>query len=137
MPIKGGYICGDCKRNHFAYMANNAVWQEAVVKKPVEKTGAGSHPNHKIHICLCLHCLEGRLGRPLRLSDFRTEVPCNDALIRLFGYTSQPPIELMEKMVAGDWLLWLAHLRKIKQRLMKSGLAIPLNESTNVKRSQL
>jgi hypothetical protein len=72
---KMALICRDCGVDTIAigeyYMVRDALWDEAW-------RGQWRKPRHKRRMgdeILCLVCLRHRLGRPLRMTDFTTQVP--------------------------------------------------------------
>jgi len=76
---KKSYGCIDCGVDE-QYMVTAAVWKEAFPDYGVvhrERWAEG------LHTCLCLSCLESRLGRKLTIRDI-TDAPINRSLFSGF-----------------------------------------------------
>lgn len=76
---KKSYGCIDCGADE-QYMVTQPVWQEAFPNYAEvfkERRAEG------LHTCLCLSCLESRLGRKLKMRDF-VDAPINRNIF--FGF---------------------------------------------------
>lgn len=76
---KKSYGCIDCGADE-QYMVTQSVWQEAF---PNYRTVHQARRAEGLHTCLCLSCLESRLGRKLTIQDF-IDAPINRTLF--FGF---------------------------------------------------
>lgn len=78
--------CIDCGEWSEWYMLKDDVWLSAVPdysERVAHVPGVGTP-----HVYCCLTCVEGRLGRPLTLSDF-SNAPVNSLLFRGFELGTQ------------------------------------------------
>lgn len=63
------YLCIDCGEFTDGYMLYDIIWEYIV---------------DDTKVCLCLKCVEIRIGKPLQIHDFDPDKPINNALF--FGY---------------------------------------------------
>lgn len=83
----GGLDCYDCEKASGNYMVHDIVWEVAfpeyrLVKSALKEKYPDKTDEHraKRYVCLCLDCLERRLGRPLEEADFDLKLPINHPL---------------------------------------------------------
>lgn len=72
--FKKRHGCVDCGAED-SYMLRNEVWREAFPNY-VEVKKQRKLEDPKNHTCVCIPCVEKRLGRDLRITDF-VEAPIN------------------------------------------------------------
>lgn len=80
------YNCQDCSRPCGSYMVKDSVWRAAwpeyaEKKRELRQKYAGTAESFRTALCLCLGCLQHRLGRPLGKDDFDLTLPINDAIM--------------------------------------------------------
>lgn len=76
---KRSYGCIDCGTDE-QYMVTQAVWKKAF---PDYAAVFKARRAEGLHTCLCLSCLESRLGRKLKIHDF-IDAPINRNIF--FGF---------------------------------------------------
>jgi hypothetical protein len=75
------FCCWDCRKPAPQYMVSDRVWRKAWPDyheiKDRERRWKGTSQEALCHLSLCFDCLEVRLGRSLRASDFNLKLPVN------------------------------------------------------------
>lgn len=89
--IPGG--CEDCNRLAIPYMVHDEVWLAAWPTYYEDRRQRlaqfkGTDERWRAWCLLCLGCLEHRMGRRLKLSDFPKHLPVNDPIYFGFGLKS-------------------------------------------------
>lgn len=76
MKINYKFACVDCNQPDSMYMVRGTVWHTAF---PNYEQVRRQRVQEGLFTCLCIPCLERRLGRALTIEDFKP-VPINQAI---------------------------------------------------------
>ena len=69
--------CFDCGKDDGCYMIRDEVWNQAVPNYREIKRALREIAKIRGYFCLCIDCLELRIGRPVGVKDFDLSMPAN------------------------------------------------------------